>query len=359
VIDSPSPYAACVDRPIFIGACPRSGTTLLRTMLNTHPDLAIPRETRFLPFAWEGRLRWRNIRRPAVRERFGRVIFESDWTRAERLETPVDVAIERMRDSPPTLGSLVGTCFLLYAEATGKKRWGDKRPMYARYLDSIFTFFPDAQYINLIRDPRGSLASMRKLNWFEGDITPGLDLWARSMRAVEPWRECLHRDEYIDLRYEDLVSDPQLALEAVADFLTLDRSSVEVMLTYHEHVDETATRYHAKLNEPVSADSMRSWETILSSDEVALIEHVTADWMASHGYEPVAGGRRPPKALLDGYKGVRRKVARSRHRVEYDEFNRLLRHRQPIAAKLTTGQLEIGGAAPKPPVWKRNIGKPR
>jgi hypothetical protein len=355
-----SPYTGCADRPIFIGACPRSGTTLLRTMLNTHPDIAIPRETRFMPFAWEHRLKWRNLQRPRTRERFGRVVFESKWTRAERLQTPSDLAIERIRTAPPTLGSLVGTCFLLYAEATGKKRWGDKRPMYARYLDSVFTFFPDAQYINLIRDPRASVASMRKLNWYEGDIVPGLDLWVRSVRAVEPWRNALPGDQFFDIRYEDLVADPVDVLERVADYLVLERSTVPTMLTYHEHVDETAEKYHSRLHEPPSATSVRSWESVLSPDEVALIEHVTRRWMVQHGYEPAAAERKPPRELLRSFNARRREVARWRYKTAYDEYKRIIRHRgTPIAARLTSGQVEIHAPAPKPRVWQRNIGKPR
>jgi len=360
VNDQPSTYADFADRPIFIGACPRSGTTLLRTMLNTHPDIAIPRETRFLPFAWEHRLRWLNIERERVRERFAEMVFESDWTRAERLETSPEVAIARVREAPPTLGSLVGTCYLLYAEATGKQRWGDKRPMYARYLDSVFTFFPDAQYINLIRDPRASVASMRKLNWFDGDIVPALELWVRSVKAVEPWRAVLHRDQYLDLRYEDMAADPEGTLARVADYLTLDRSSIPVMLTYHEHVDEVAKRYHARLTEPVSESSVRSWESVLTAEEVALVEKVSRRWMAEFDYELVAGGRNPPQPLLRAYWAHQRKVARLRARVAFDEYRRLITHRKvPIAAKLTSGQLTVSGGSPKPAVWKRNIGKPR
>jgi hypothetical protein len=329
-------------------------------MLNTHPDIAIPRETRFLPFVWEHRLNWRNIDRKRARERFGRMVFESDWTRFERLETPADVAVERLIEAPPTLGSLVGTCYVLYAEATGKKRWGDKRPMYARYLDSVFTFFPDAQYINLVRDPRASVASMRKLNWFDGDIVPGLELWVRSIKAVAPWRNVLHADQYLEVRYEDMAADPEATLARIADYLNLDRDSIPVMLTYHEHVDETATRYHARLNEPVSESSVRSWESVLSPDEIALVEHVSSKYMAEFGYEAAVGGRKPPRSLLRAYRGRWRTVARQRAKVTVQVYRRLAAHRKvPIAAKLTSGQREVAGGPAKPAVWKRNIGKPR
>lgn len=360
MIESPSLYTGHTDRPIFIGACPRSGTTLLRTMLNTHPEIAIPRETKVLPFAWEHRLNWRRVQRPAVRERFGRVIFEADWTRADRFETKSDDAVERLRTAPPTLGSLVGTCYVMYAEATGKKRWGDKRPMYARFLDAVFTFFPDAQYINLVRDPRASVASMRKLGWYDGDVVPALELWVRSVKAVEPWREVLHADQYLDVRYEDMVADPEAGLTRIADYLGLDRATVPVMLTYHEHVDETAARYHSRLNEPVSDSSVRDWEQVLTPDEVALVEHVASRWMSEYGYERVAAAGPPPRSLLAAYRSHKRVMARKRMAVAASEYKRLVAHRRvPIAARLTSGQLEVPAGPSKPSVWKRNLGKPR
>jgi hypothetical protein len=353
-----SPYVACTDRPIFIGACPRSGTTLLRTMLNTHPQIAIPRETRFLPYLWDNRERWRDLDERANRNRLAKQIARRDWTRADRLETPRPAMVSRLTAAPPTLGSVVGTCFVMYAEATGKQRWGDKRPMYSRYLDAIFSMFPDAQFVNIIRDPRASVASMRKLGWFHGEIAPGLELWERSLRAVEPWRKVLHHDQYLDLRYEDLVTDPVDLLTGVSSYLGLSPDTIPTMLAYHEHVDETATRYHARLREPVSTDSVRTWDAVLDADEVALIEQVVGSWMDRFGYERVATGRRAPAALVESYEHRRQRARRERMRIELDELKRLVRYRDPVAARLTSGQREIGKRVAMPLFRRRHIGKP-
>jgi hypothetical protein len=354
-----SPYADCTDRPIFIGACPRSGTTLLRTMLNTHPDLAIPRETRFLPFVWDNRQRWKHLDERAVRNRLAKQIARRDWTRAERLQTPRPKMVRRMTAAPPTLGSVVGTGFVLYAESTGKRRWGDKRPMYSRYLDAIFGMFPDAQFINVIRDPRASVSSMRKLGWFRGDITPGLELWERSLRAVEPWRKVLHKDQFLDIRYEDLVTDPVGLLTGVSSFLGLAPETIPTMLSYHEHNDETSTRYHSRLAQPVSTDSLRAWDAMLDADDVALIEQVTGKWMDQFGYERVAAGRRPAATLLGSYEECRHRVRTERRRLEVVELKRLVKYRQPVAARLTSGQQTIAKAVDMPSFRQRHTGKPR
>ena len=354
-----SRFAGADDRPVFIGACPRSGTTLLRTMLNAHPDLAIPRETRFLPVIWEARPRFGDLAEAANRRKLGRAIFRKGWTGARRLGVDPAVGIERLVAAPPTLGSLLGTCFQLYAETTGKSRWGDKRPMYARYLDAIFAMFPDAQFINVVRDPRAAVASMRKLEWFDGDIAPAVELWERSLRAVEPWRRRLRADQYVDIRYEDLVSDPAAALDRVTGFLGLASDGLDTMLSYHEAVDETATRYHWRLTQPPTTAAVRSWETALAPGEIAFVEKVTGQLMDGFGYDRSRAGGPVPAELERRHAACAADIARQRRELEREELKRLFIYRYPVRAQLTSGQ-RSGIRGPRmPPFWQRHVGKPR
>jgi hypothetical protein len=353
-----SPFAGAVDRPIFIGASPRSGTTLLRTMLNTHPEIAIPRETRFLPYVWEQRKRFGDLSEAANRRRLGKVIFTAPWTRADRLDTPTETALAQIELAPPTLGSVVGTCLELYAGAHDKKRWGDKRPMYARYLDAIFSMFPDAQFINVVRDPRAAVTSMRKLGWFDKRLAPGLDLWERSLRAVDPWRSRLCADQYADVRYEDLVTRPEEALGAVAEFLQISADDVAIMLRYYEDVDETARKYHARLSQPPTTDRIRSWEESIEPGEIAFIERIASRHMERFGYESTQRGP-VPRHLLAEYHAHRRSIARKRRRVELRELKRLVDYHYPVAAQLTTSQRAGIRGARQPWFPARHVGKPR
>ena len=358
VSDERSPYAEATDRPVFIGACPRSGTTLLRTMLNTHPDLALPRETKHLLAMWERRKQWRGLDQRRKRHRLAKAIYDAEWTRADRLRTTRDQAMATFDEVPPTLGSLLGSTLALYADATGKKRWGDKRPMYARYLDAVFAMFPDAQYVNVVRDPRASVASMRKLGWFDGEVAPALDLWLRSVDSVEPWRRRLRSDQLLDVQYEDFVADPETGLMRITSFLGLSADAIPEMLKYYETNDETAEKYHWRLNQPVTTDTLRAWETVLDPGEVALIETVTSDRMDRLGYDRSTDAK-PPAALSRSYRARRRLVLKWRRRIELSELRRMIDYREPVMARLTTGQRDIGVKTPMPPFWQRHVGKPR
>ncbi len=204
-----SKFAPQLDRPVVIGGCPRSGTTLLRTMLHCHPEIAIPRETRFVLESWLQRTKFGDLEDVANRRRLASWIFERKESQANRLGLDEEEAIERLVAAPPTLGSLLATCFVMYAERNGKPRWGDKRPMYATRLSAIWDLFPNAQFIHVVRDPRACVASVRKLGWYNGKVAPALELWERSIHTVNAWRPKLSADQLLEVKYEDLVTAPE------------------------------------------------------------------------------------------------------------------------------------------------------
>ena len=146
-------------RPVFVGGCPRSGTTLLRTMLNSHPELAIPQETRVLIDGYRRRAEWGDLALPENRLRVARWVVERKESRFRCLTEDADELVERMVAAPPTIGSVLGAGFRLYAERHGKPRWGEKRPSVVLNLDAVLAMFPDAQYVNIVRDPRAAVAS--------------------------------------------------------------------------------------------------------------------------------------------------------------------------------------------------------
>jgi hypothetical protein len=203
--------------PIIVGV-PRSGTTLLRFMLDSHPLLCIPPETGFLPrvaasaelgsFAKEDLFRIVTTFPPEAPgwEDFG---LEADeyWTELQR--------VERF-----TAGEGLRALYRLYARKQNKPRYGDKTPGYCEHLPAIQSILPEAHFVHIIRDGRDAALSLRKM-WF----APGRDMptlaayWKRLVRSA---REAgLGSPSYMEVRYEDLVTNPQPALETICSFLGL------------------------------------------------------------------------------------------------------------------------------------------
>lgn len=323
--------------PVFIGAAPRSGTTLLRTMLNSHPQLAIPGETRILVDGYRRRAEWGDLRDVENRRRLARWVIEHGRSRYRQLTHDPDELVAAMVAAAPTLGSVLGAGFRLYADHHGKPRWGDKRPSVVLNLDAVHAMFPDAQFVNLVRDPRAVVTSIRRVGrrygWGAHGLPGATDTWERSMRAADRWRRRLGPGQFLEVRYEDLVTEPAAALGRIAEFLDLDAGGLDAMLRHHETADIHNRTMHALVSQPVTTERMRAWEQALRPREIAFVESVLGDWMRRYGYEPVAKSVSVPPNL-------RRRHRRRRNEMRIESAQRRTRelwlqvsYRRPVAAQ--------------------------
>jgi sulfotransferase family protein len=343
LLRDPSPYAGRAGRPLFIGACPRSGTTLLRSMLNNHPDFAMPAETDFVIPVWLNRGRCGDLRDAANRRRLAQWILDTPGRGGRRIRAGVygrDEAIERVVASPPTLGSIFASLFAMFAEAKGKRRWGDKRPAYAVYVNAIFALFPDAQFVNVVRDPRGAVASATKLGWYADEtgsaVASATATWEASVRRVDEIARRLRPDQLLDVRYEDMVRDPAHTLRDLTGFCGLrgDDDTIEAMVTRPRRgVFEEG--YHERLAEPISTAPIDDWRQRLEPHHVALIEHATHASMRRLGYEREASLAADPRpADLRALRVHRRNRDVKWRRYALGEAKRrLLGRRRPVAAQ--------------------------
>src|SRR5215211_7726081 len=208
----------------FIVGVPRSGTTLLRLMLDAHPDLAIPPETNFIHHAKEACERASDPQQAFLEtvmshNRWGDLRIEGHLL-AQRVATiePFDLS-EAMR-----------ALYKLYAEKFGKPRWGDKTPHYVRRMTLVQEVLPEAYFIHIIRDGRDVALSVKDL-WFGADSVE---------QAARRWRGAIGRarrhsrnlSHYLEIRYGDLVSDTESTLRKVSDFVGLSWNPI--MLDYHK-----------------------------------------------------------------------------------------------------------------------------
>ena len=205
--------------PLIVLGVGRSGTTLLRVMLDRNSQLAIPYETFFVP-----QLAHRHGRRPQLDkfiEDLGRLRTLYDWG-----ITPEDVR-PRLHDGMTTREA-IGAIFETYAERQGKTRWGDKTPLYMQQLPLLERLFPDARWVHLVRDGRDAALSFLELPaGFSGKT------WAQPRTVAQfaaRWRtEILAArrlgrhtgGRYLELRYEDLVAEPELEVGRVCEHAAL------------------------------------------------------------------------------------------------------------------------------------------
>lgn len=218
--------------PIVVGS-PRSGTTLLRLMLDAHSELAIPPETGFLTLGQQ--LPGKD---DILRQNFYHAIINypepmPSWTDFEVSKEDFWSALTAVPEFTVSEGYRV--FYELYARQHGKARWGDKTPIYCKHLNTIRRLLPEARFIHIIRDGRDAALSLRQM-WF----SPG---WEIETQASY-WRDCvvsarragLGRSDYMEVRYEELVLNPRETLKQVCDYINL--TFEDTMLNYYEQAPE-------------------------------------------------------------------------------------------------------------------------
>jgi sulfotransferase family protein len=222
--------------PIIVGS-PRSGTTLLRFMLDSHPKLAIPPETGFLCLGAGLGGSGETLRK----EFFNAIIhFPDEAPNWPDFEIPDHLFwLSLTAINPFNISDGYRAFYRLYAGRFGKPRWGDKTPLYCRNLDTIRSALPEARFVHLIRDGRDAALSLRGM-WF----SPGPEMETQAAY----WRECVlaarragaNRRDYIEVRYEDLILRTRETLRSICMFIDLDYD--DAMLSYY-------TRTPARLEE--------------------------------------------------------------------------------------------------------------
>ncbi|NUQ30766.1 MAG: sulfotransferase [Acidobacteriaceae bacterium] len=212
----------------------------MRMMLDAHPEMASPPETGFLPRA-------AHIHLPGMRrQRLFRIV--TGTPRRSPTWHDFGIAKEDLQRSlatvkPFTVREGVRTFYRLYAANHGKVRFGDKTPLYALEMPAIQRLLPEARFIHLIRDGRDVALSLRK-TWFapSQEINHLAQYWKRIVtRAREDGNKVNH---YLEVRFEDLVTNPEKVLSRACAFLDLPYDPA--MLLYWKGAPERLKEHKAR-----------------------------------------------------------------------------------------------------------------
>lgn len=280
------------ERPIFVVGVHRSGTTLLRFMLNSNPRIYIPPESDFVP-----RFFGRNPHSPLNRQRIAwllDVIFDRYRLVKEWQGEPPDPAEFAAKMAEPTPAAFLDTLYSRYARQHGAQRWGDKTPIYASYMDLIGSIFPAAQFVHIIRDGRDVALSMLD-KWGKKELHVDIYFtarnWVRRIRQAQASGTRLGPDRYYEMRYEPLVEDPEGELRPLCRFLGEDY--VPEMAEPH-HLGRRQFEegdFHAAVRQPPSTVRIGRWRTEMPTPDLRLFQHIAGPLLAELGYEVVEPGR--------------------------------------------------------------------
>ncbi len=273
--------------PIFIVGCPRSGTTLLRNLLRSHPQLTFPSESHFIPLFYRAYGHPRTERDAvALAARILRLQWFRQW----------HVRIEAGEFAPDrTFQAVTCRLFEAWARKEGKHRWGDKTPHYVEEIPVLAELFPAGRIIHIIRDGRDVALSWLKAGFEPRNVYTAAMLWQRYVSAGCRDGALLPPATYLEVRYEALVKQPDTTMRKVCAFV--DESFTEAVL----HPSPIRGILRPKIiggGVPEAASKLESiapsavdWTVEMPSADRLLFESIAGDLLEILGYE-VTGARR-------------------------------------------------------------------
>lgn len=309
---------------IFIGGMPRSGTTLLRVMLDSHPDIRCGGETRVIPRLLNLRSSW--LKAPLESHRLSEAGITADVLDSAVAEFMLEIIVRHGRPA---------------------KRLCNKDPFTMKTSVYISSLFPRAQFLYIIRDGRAVAHSIisRKVTitgFNISDYRQCLTKWNEATSAM--WNQCQTLGPKIchPLHYEQLVLHPEETLRDVLEFLSIPWNNS--VLHHEQFVNQPDGIELSKLErstdqvvKPVTTDELAKWVGKIPEDVVRDMDKI-APMLAVLGYDPHANPPNygdPDSLVIDKMKML------AENREEYREKEEdLIKQRDEIRRGLMTKAIE-------------------
>jgi hypothetical protein len=309
---------ALSDHPVFICGHPKSGTTLLRAILDSHPQLLVyPDETfYFRGFLPEIQM-LEDEERITLAQRYLLHFFSSN--------RPTDVdsvpqgdegfktyakTCHVMRqlleqDKPRHAGDLLfATIYafgLVHNQISDETLyWVEKTPYNEHYANTIFKCWPEARCIHVVRDPRDNYATYHRKH--SGLAVEQFSLsWKASLQAGIRSQNLFGKESYMIISYEELTREPDRKLAEIIRFLGIRSDDILRIPTRNGVLWEGNSMFNERFS-GISSKPLGRWKSELSNEDVAVIELVCAGWMKRMGYLPEARRTLKARYRLLGWK---------------------------------------------------------
>lgn len=280
--------------PFFILSSGRSGSTLLRAILNQHPTLCIPPESHRLgPIVQQFNQNYRylswNFLPSLVAADFQKERGFAFW------ELDLAPFYKMAADLPPNdhnLAKLIDVFYNYYIRVHKPDaiRWGDKTTRNAQHLPQLDALYPTAQYIHIVRDGRDVAVSL-----FEQGLQPNppaaAEHWLKLVSGIREFGANLPDGRFLEVIYEELAHNPEQTIRKVCEFLSSGGQPVDYrpdMLAYWQNVEmlgDADRDLHSNLKNKINSNAIGKWEKKLNSSQKALVEERLGPMLTQLGYK--------------------------------------------------------------------------
>lgn len=281
----------------FIIGNPRSGTTLLRLMLNKHEKMSVPPEAGFLAWLYDAYQNF-TFKKDKV-DHFIEAL--KNTTKIEHWNLDFD-ALKNFIESekPANFPKLMDCIYVYYSKYNLSKDvdiYGDKNNFYLHEIDLLAELYQDVKFIHIIRDGRSVAVSYKDLkkksmtSEYAPDLPDDIETiskeWTNNIEMINTSFDKLNSDQCHTIRFEDLISKPKESLHDICDFLDIKYD--EEMLNYFQTTENDGlepgdfSQWKSKNKLPLQEQEIFKYKK-LSQSELSLFENLAKNTLEQYNY---------------------------------------------------------------------------
>lgn len=276
--------------PVFIVGAPRSGTTLLRLMLTSHPGVSIPPEGAFMINLAPKYGDLKDLL-PVIDQ-----VLDELYSNKKFLDWGIkkEVLKEEARlRKKLNFSEFIELVYRLYAKLSHPTAsiWGDKNPTYFQHTETIHQYFPEARIVHITRDVRGVYHSRKSLidKWKLNPDTLMLAVTNEWHALSDLIARSASDSRFFTLKYENLVAEPEKQLISLCRWLGIAYDS-RMIRYYEENQDKSLVpkdklAWHANTMKATDESVAWAWREKLSGMEISALEYLNYEQLKSLGYE--------------------------------------------------------------------------
>ncbi|MEA3504130.1 MAG: sulfotransferase [Bacteroidota bacterium] len=278
----------------FIIGRPRSGTYLIRSLFDAHPNIIIPTEC------------------PLILNMYPKYGDTKQWSRKKLEQFTDDLYLHKELNNwtidkeelrkyllrfkgEASFQTLIKAVYSKHKSQNKKEDillFGDKNPVYSTNTKKLFKIFPDAKYIHLTRDYRDNIQSILKVD-FEAPYIPLIAYrWRYSAKRILKLKS-KNPNSFYTIRYEDFVTKPKKHFAAICDFLNIPYTedvfdfNKKKDSSFKNYPEKEVKKYHQSLQQPINTKKIGIWKKHLSVQQVKMAEAIIGKYAEKSGYERV------------------------------------------------------------------------
>lgn len=284
--------------PIMIIGTGRCGTTLLSSMLNCHPNIAVPPES----FFWNT---FTNL-----------MSYYGDLTKPDKLHSFIDDVLSTPQISiwspkvtreqilqnleNPTMCGVFRSLMVSWAKLNNKSLWGDNTPQNIYYWKEIQQCIPDIKVIHIVRDGRDVALSYINSRFGPKTVYSAATHWTYCLDKIINIRSSIPVQQFHELRYEELLTNPEDSLKQICKFLNEDYSA-DMLSFYSNPIHYSSNVYdleHKNISKPLIKNNVNKWQNQMTGNDIRIFESIGWRELSKFRYNLVSQNRALSKKEL-------------------------------------------------------------